>query len=477
MKILAVDLDRSLIAGDLFLESLVQFLKREHAFGAWKVVAWFFRGGVPLVKTKIAERVAVDPATLPYNDDVLNLIKELTQDGWTAVLATGAAEPHAAPISEYLGIFAATFTTEADLNLKGKNKFLRIEKAFPTYASFRYIGDSASDIPLWHKADLAYVVRPSRLLRYRLQLQRISFRDLDEQSAVTTFRKVLKALRAYQWVKNLLILVPVIAAHQLFDSAVIQKSLIGFLAFSFAASSIYIVNDILDIPADRAHARKKNRPLARGDLRLETALILSLCLAILAGVLGWYAQTDFLAALAAYFVITSLYSFRLKQIAVIDVITLACLYGLRVFAGGILTGIVLSKWLITFSLFFFLSLALLKRFSELRLAKSETAALPGRGYSPSDAVPVGIFGIASGYTAALVFSLYLSSPELGSNYQSPSILWLMLPIIVWWISRSWILAFRGQISDDPIEFALKDRPSYVALGAIFLLMMLAMFIG
>ena len=287
------------------------------------------------------------------------------------------------------------------------------------------------------------------------------------------FLAVNRALRTYQWVKNVLLFVPMLMAHSVADASLWIQVTLGFFAFSFAASFGYVVNDLADRDADRQHPAKRHRPFASGALSPAFGYALAPVLLVAAFALSWVALPPaFLIALSAYTVTTVAYSFALKQQPVTDVIVLAGLYTLRILAGGAATGIVVSEWLLAFSMFFFLSLALLKRFAELkRLAVEPERSLHGRGYRGEDLSLLRNIGATAGYLSVLVLALYVTSPEVVELYDRPNLLWLVAVLLLHWITRVWLLAGRGAIDDDPILFAVKDKGSYFigALSATILL--------
>jgi len=295
----------------------------------------------------------------------------------------------------------------------------------------------------------------------------------------TTILRVLKLLpkilRVHQWVKNLLIFIPLLAAHRIYDEALVMKSLLVFFSFSFVASSVYIINDLVDIKSDRLHPRKKNRPFASGSVSVQTGYFLAPVVLGVGIFLGSMASLSFLQVLGFYFIVTCIYSFWVKRLLLWDVIVLAGLYTLRIFAGSAATQIEISKWLLAFSLFIFLSLAFVKRVSELKANKQKSGeVLPGRGYQALDEEALGSLGSASGYLSVLVFALYVNSSEVTQFYRRPDLLWFICPFILYWISRVWVIARRGQLHDDPIVFALKDKVSYAVCFSVFLVLWLSL---
>ena len=285
---------------------------------------------------------------------------------------------------------------------------------------------------------------------------------------------LVKLLRVHQWVKNLLLFIPALTAHRLNDPWILKQSVLAFMSFSFVASSVYILNDWWDLSHDKLHPRKKNRPLASGRITVQQALgILPVILGLGMG-LGFVVGISFLKVLLVYLLLTSAYSFFLKRILLLDVLSLAGLYTVRIFAGSVATDILVSKWLLAFSLFIFMSLAFVKRFAELKAAPpKEGSVLPGRGYQSIDLETLRNLGASSGYLSVLVFALYINSSEVTQFYKNPQLLWFTCPMILYWISRVWVIAGRGHLQDDPVVFALTDRASYFVFASTVLVLWMA----
>jgi 4-hydroxybenzoate polyprenyltransferase len=285
---------------------------------------------------------------------------------------------------------------------------------------------------------------------------------------------IWRALRPQQWAKNLLVLVVVGISHRYRISGDVWRAIAGALLFCPASSAVYLCNDIMDIDADRRHPVKKNRPVASGELAIPAAGVLAAVLATLALAGAWLLSPGFALTLAVYVVTSFLYSFRIKRLLMIDVVVLACLYLIRVFAGGIVIGIWLSFWTAAFSLFFFFSLALVKRYSEMRnLQEREPQALSRRAYRPADLAQLNMLGVASSLVSVLVVGLYIDGPDVRQLYSHPAILSFLCPILLGWCGRLWVLAARGVINEDPIAFALHDWPSYAAVLMMALTMAVA----
>jgi 4-hydroxybenzoate polyprenyltransferase len=272
----------------------------------------------------------------------------------------------------------------------------------------------------------------------------------------------MRALRLHQWAKNVLMFVPLVLAHQALDPDKIGALLIGFLAFSLCASSVYLLNDLLDLGVDRLHPRKRTRPFASGNLPLAHGVAVFPLLLAISFALAWYAGGAFALALGVYYVTTLAYSFALKRFALIDVFALASLYTLRIIAGAVVAQVVLSPWLLGFSIFLFLSLGVVKRVAELGVAQARRVTiLHGRGYGTDDLAILQMLGVAAGYASVVVLSLYISAPEAHLLYPRAELLWLMAPLMLYWVSHMWLVTHRGEMHDDPIVFAIKDRSSQV----------------
>lgn len=457
---LCVDLDGTLVQTDLFAEAIFLFLKRYPAQAALLPI-WLLRGRAYL-KHRVAEAVDIDPAALPYHTEFLEYLKEERRRGRTLVLATAADSKHAKSIEEHLHLFSEIVASDGVTNNKGANKARLLVERFGE-RQFAYAGDSTADRPIWRVAGERIVVNASPALTSEIDAQGVERIFSGPPSRPFVFAR---AIRVHQWVKNLLVVVPAVMAHVTLSVPVAVSLLLAFLSFSFCASAVYLLNDLVDLPADRLHRYKRLRPLARGELSILVALAAIPLLLTVAVVLGLTLPAGFLIVLGGYFAVTLAYSFRLKQIVLVDIITLASLYTIRIWAGAVAVGVTVSEWLLGFSMFFFFSLACVKRFSELRLArKSNESGARGRGYLASDLEQVAMFGTVSGYLSVLVLALYVSGPDVQRLYTQPYKLWLVCLFVLYWISRVWLLAQRGELHDDPIVFAIRDKVSYI-VGAL-----------
>ncbi|MBI4000392.1 MAG: UbiA family prenyltransferase [Nitrospira defluvii] len=467
---LCVDLDGTLIKTDLLWESLLALLKQS-PLSLFLLPFWLLKGKAHF-KHEIARRVTLDVTTLPYHQDLVEFLSNERRTGRELVLATASHVTFARAVAAHLGLFdERVFGSDARVNLKGARKVALLVERYGA-RRFAYAGNSTADLPVWAEADEAIVVNaPASLVSRAGALTRVS-RVFSEP--VKWLKLVAKALRVHQWAKNVLVFIPVVASHQITDKTLLIQAGLAFLSFSFSASSVYILNDCLDLASDRRHPRKKNRPFASGRLSIPFGILLALgCL--LGGVLlAFLLPPLFLLVLAGYLVLTTGYSFYLKQFVLVDVIVLAQLYTVRLYGGGAATGVVPSHWLLTFSLFLFLSLALVKRFTELRLmSEAEGKELHGRDYWVTDLEHISSIGSASGLLAVLVLALYISSKEVLLLYSHSEVLWLVCPVMLYWISRVWMLAYRDRMDDDPVVFAVRDPKSYVMAAMIGAILVLA----
>jgi 4-hydroxybenzoate polyprenyltransferase len=451
-----VDLDGTLIAGDLLWESLVRLIRRA-PLEALYVLLSLIRGKAHF-KRMVAERVPIDPATLPYRKELVAQLETWRRQGVPLVLATATDRRHAISVATHLGLFSDVIASDGQTNLRGSGKAKALSARYAS-TGFHYIGNDWSDVSVWRvSADATAVAATPALARY-LRAHGLVQQHVGRRAG--TLRSVARALRPHQWVKNLLIVVPLITSHQIFDSSLWAATIFAVLAFSLAASAVYLLNDIIDIESDRQHPRKCKRPFAVGDLSIPMGVALAAgmftgAVAVAAIAVSW----TLAAVVLGYLALTSAYSLVLKRQPVTDVFTLTGLYVLRIVAGGVATGIVLSSWLLAFALFLFLSLAFVKRYVELTTIKGQ---LPGRGYGTDDALWMHAIGTSAGYMSVLVLALYVHAPETAQLYARPQALWGLSPLLLFWLTRLWFRAGRKAVHDDPVVDALKDPTSYIVL--------------
>lgn len=466
---LVVDLDGTLVRTDTLHESLLVLLKRNPLLLVLAAL-WLLKGKAAF-KAEVGRRVRLDVARLPYSEPLLAFLTEEKARGRKLVLATAADRSIAEEVAAHLGLFSEVYASDGGVNLAGARKLERLKAAHP---EFDYAGDGEVDLALWREARRAVVVHGAPGLERKVRaLGRGEVRVFARPP--TGLRTWVKALRVHQWAKNILVFVPLLAAHKGLDFGLLVQAALGFVAFSLCASSVYVLNDLLDLDSDRQHPSKRRRPFASGDLPVRVGAGLAPVL-LVAGfsVALLFLPLTFAALLATYYAVTLAYSLHLKQVMVLDVLVLAGLYTVRIFGGSLAVGVPTSSWLSTFSMFLFLSLALVKRLSEvrrLRLSSTEAAA-PGRGYLASDYEQLASLGVAAGYISVLVLALYITSKEVTVLYGHPERLWLLCPVMLYWVSRVWLLAHRGLVNEDPLVFALRDKVSY-GVGLVAGLVLLA----
>ena len=470
---LCVDLDGTLVKSDTLVDTVV-VLARQHPERLLSLPGWVTQGKAAF-KRKVTEVAQIDVVHLPYNQPLLEYLREQYAAGREIYLATGADTLLAQRVAAHLGIFRGVLASDGSTNLTGENKLQAFQQRFPE--GFCYIGNSSPDMPLLTQCVHPMVANPDERLRAGMRAAGLVPVRTFHDSAVT-WTAWLRAIRLHQWAKNVLIFLPVLLAHVQAAGLLVASGL-AFLSFGMAASATYIVNDLLDLEADRHHPRKRRRPFASGDLSpiagLMTALVFA-CAAVTLALLIPVTLTSvspqitltkpysFLEWLALYAVTTTAYSLRLKRSVLVDVIVLSGLYTVRILAGSAATGVPVSQWLAAFSIFFFLSLAFVKRFSELealrqRQGEAGTEQAKGRGYRVSDLEQLRSFGTSSGYASVVVFSLYIGNEVSHGLYAHYMRLWLLVPLLLLWLSRLWLKASRNELHEDPVIYAITDGTS------------------
>ena len=468
---LCVDLDGTLVKSDTLLDCLC-VLARTQPRLLLRLPFWLAKGKATL-KREVTAHTPLDAAHLPYNDPLVIYLRQQVADGRRLYLSTGADHALAQRVAEHLGIFEEVFASDGSTNLTGNSKLRLLEARFGS-GGFAYVGNSYADLPLLTASPGAMLANPVAGLRGRLARKKVSVQHIFRDRAPLG-RSLWRVLRVHQWAKNTLIFLPLLLAHAVGMGAFVQ-SILAFLSFSLVASSTYIVNDLLDLPSDRNHATKRRRPFAAGDLSIFFGIGLVLLL-FAGGVLIATTMTgQYLPWLLTYCCVTLAYSLYCKRVVIVDVIILSALYTLRIMAGAAAAHVPISDWMAGFSIFFFFSLALVKRFSELENLRVRGAAPSnGRGYLVRDMEQLRAFGTSSAFASIVVFTLYINSSEVQQLYHHPQRLWLLTPLLIWWLSRVWLRASRGQMNEDPVIFALTDRASLLAGAVIFLIALSAAF--
>ncbi len=455
MKPLCVDLDGTLVHTDTLVESIVAVARD---FGSLLLVPlWLFRGKAVL-KANLAKRADMDPSLYPYNQALLGYLRQQKSIGRRLILVTAANQIIADGVNSHLGIFDEVIASTDQLNLKGEKKAQVLVDKYGA-GGFTYAGNNEDDLPVWQVAHRAIVVSNSEKLI--LKVAEIVPLEQRFSAAPSSLRSILAAMRPYQWVKNLLVFVPVITANALDDVDALLNAIITFVAFCAVASGIYVVNDLFDLQADRRHSRKRERPFASGALPLLTGFLMApLLMAV-----GLFISTasGVLLILLGYSAASIAYSAFLKHRPLTDVFTLACLYTFRLFAGGVASGYHVSNWLFAFSGFTFLSLAIIKRVGELQAIDTDRSETRVRGYESDDIPILQVIGIAASFASSVVLTLYVQSSNVATAYANPDILWGIVPVILFWQCRLWLATARGHMYDDPIVYAARDWVSQLVL--------------
>ncbi|MBC7784120.1 MAG: UbiA family prenyltransferase [Burkholderiales bacterium] len=462
---LYVDLDGTLIRADTMQQASLLLL-RDHPWQAIRALL-AMRHGRHAAKDIVAAHVTLDAAHFPYRTAVLDYVRDAKAQGRRVILATGSHKRYADAVAAHVGIFDAVMATEKEINLIGPHKLEQI-RADCGEDGFEYLGDSGADIVIFEASHTAGMVGGRRF--QPLTNAKVSVHQLGHLHN-NRLPDLIRLLRPHQWVKNVLVFLPLFASHRLDEARLVLATIATFIIFSLISSANYILNDLFDCETDRRHPAKRDRPIASGAVTIPRAILLSAVL-MAAGLIGAALVTlPLLWVMLSYLLLANLYSFQLKRRLLVDVIALAGMYTLRPIAGGAATAfaelpIVLSTWLLAFCMFFFACIAFAKRYTELRMQVSELpqTPLPGRGYQTADLDILRVVGPVNGYLAVMVIALYISSPAVKTLYARPEILWLICPVLGYWLTRLWFLAHRGVLHDDPVVFALKDAKSYLAVG-------------
>ncbi len=457
LRPLCVDLDGTLVKTDTFAQALL-LLIRTHPAVLCSIPDWA-ANGLAALKQRVAQEIQLDPAALPYHPGLLTFLKGERAKGRELILVTASNILPARAVAEHLGLFSDVMASDGIINLKASRKRDALIARFGE-KGFDYAGNATDDLAVWAAAGGVIAVNPSTPVRRALKNS--SARIFEDRPS--RLRIWLKALRVHQWTKNGLIFLPMLLAHELTTPVLYVKAVLAFFAFSFAASAIYVFNDLFDLHADQHHPRKKNRPFAAGNLSLVAAVAAAPLLVLAALATAQLLPASFTGVLLIYLVTTTLYSWRLKQLVLLDVMTLAGLYAVRIFAGTAAYGVETSTWLIALSIFLFFSLAMVKRYAELREASQgqpNAVRVRGRGYCEADLPLLAGFGAGSGCISVLVLALYINSDKVVQFYRHPALLWLLCPLLLYWIARVWLLASRGELSDDPLNFAVRDPQTWI----------------
>lgn len=463
---LCVDLDGTILRGDLLWECVAVLLKQR----PWTLLLlplWLLRGRSYL-KRQLAARVALQPEALPYRYEVVQFLREQRQAGRSIILVTAADQSLAAQVAAHLGGIDEVFGSDSSRNLKGRAKAEFLSRTFGERA-FDYIGDSAADLPVWKIARSAYVVGDKAMVRRAERAAQVAG---VFPAARPTLISWIRSARVHHWSKNVLIFLPVLAAHAATWKPW-RDSLVGFFLFGACASGLYLLNDLLDLHADRVHPWKSQRPIAAGEFPVWLGLAQSVVLVAGSLAASLLLNRDFGLVLLGYAVLTVLYSSHIKKVALLDVFVLAAFYSVRIWAGALISSTPLSTWMVAFSVFFFLSLAMAKRHSELMHAPdSVRQGTSGRGYRLEDRDLLVVLGVASSFAAVVILCLYAHSPEVVRLYGDAQRLLFLAPLVLYWLSRLWLVSCRGELKEDPVTFAMRDPSSWLlALASVAVLLL------
>ncbi len=450
-EIICVDLDYTLISTDILVEQIVLYLKKKPT-AIFLTPFWLLKSKQYL-KEKLSENVQLEYAELPYRDEVLSFLKQEKEKGRRLVLVTASNIQIAQDINNHLKLFDEVYGSDYNFNLKGKNKAKFLERKFGK-GNFIYIGDSIADLPIWKIAKKSILVSNSRIINLLLQKRKnFSGNLLNYRTKIEDFSRLI---RVHQWIKNLLIFLPLLLAHEFNNISIIGKSILAFISFSFVASSVYIFNDIVDIRNDRNHPSKKHRPIPSGVTSAYTGLFVCFLLLTIGIVVAFSVSNEFTLTCIMYVLLNFVYSFFAKRIPIADIFLLSTFYVLRIIAGSLATGIPVSNWLLAFSIFFFLSLATLKRYVELNLIANSEKNMYGRPYNIDSSNFFQILGINSAFASIIVLILYINSEKVNTLYKSPSLLWFDAFLLLFWLAMLWNYAKNKSIDHDPILVILKN---------------------
>ena len=469
---LVVDLDCTLTPTDTLVESVIQVIKQS-PLNLLRLPFWLFKGRAGF-KNHIASHATISAEHLPYHEPLLAYLRREKLKGRSIILATAAHITIAKKIAVYLDIFDDILATDAGHNLKGRNKLAAIQEKFGD--KFVYAGDCKADVPIWKAAQAAVLVGVAPNLAKSVSVEvRIEQIFPPQKAGALSW---LKALRVHQWLKNLLLFVPLLTAFSFVDIERLFTLAVAFMAFSLAASATYMVNDLWDLENDRAHPRKRHRPFASAKIPIVHGIAVAGASLALALSLAMAVNPGYFMMLLLYIALTSAYSWVLKEYVLVDVLMLSLLYTLRILAGSVAIGIQTSSWLLAFSVFTFFSLALVKRCSELvSLNQIGTKATSGRDYRVTDLVVLWPLGVGASLSAVVVFGLFISAPETQARYATPQLLWFVAIGLMYWFARLWIKTSRGEMHDDPVIYAIKDRGSLFTVLSMVGIMLMAHFVA
>jgi 4-hydroxybenzoate polyprenyltransferase len=470
---LFVDMDGTLLRTDMLVESYFSRVRAEPAV-LLKSLYWLAQGRARL-KDELANGFAPDPTTLPFHEPLCDYLREQAASGRPLFLATASDQRIARVVADHCGFFQGVLASDGTTNLKGERKLQAIREMIGD-RPFAYAGNGPEDLPIWCAAEQSILVSDDARLQARVR--ETAAVEVAFDAGINRITSLLRAMRPHQWLKNLLVFVPLLASFTFTEAPKLLAALGAFVAFSLVASATYIFNDLLDLHADRRHPRKRQRPLAAGDVSATSAIALSALLLVSGFVVAGTISLPFAGMILLYLVMTVAYSISIKKKILADAFLLAALYTLRVLAGQVAIGTESSTWLLAFSGFVFFSLALVKRCAELKVLEGAAGQrTAGRDYLVSDLAVLWSLGVASAVSSVLIFALYISSPEVAANFETPGILWFLCPCLWYWIARMWIKTGRGEMNDDPLVFTATDRNSQIVIALMVGLFLAARYVS
>lgn len=468
--VLVIDLDGTLLGSDLLFESFWSALSHDAVATLTQSMRARHRAGL---KRHLATLAQIDVTQLPYRPEVIAYIERWRASGGKTALVSASDAELVTQVAAHLGIFDEAYGSDGHHNLKGAAKAAFLVEHYGKQG-FAYMGDATADLAVWKQASKAITVNVSRTLAARVAGLGIPVEHL--RAGEPGPGPWLRALRPHQWLKNILVFLPAVAGH-VSNSNAIVGSFAAFVIFCLVASSVYLMNDLLDLEADRTHPRKRLRPLAAGMIPIGRASLLMVGLLATGLVLAALISPLFLAVMLSYYVLTTAYSLYLKRRTIVDIWVLAILYSMRVLGGVAATGIVPSVWLLAFSIFFFFALAAVKRQAELvDLVNRDTEAATRRGYHRDDVILIAAMAIAAGYVSVLIMALYVRTPDIDRLYNFPPALLGICLVLLYWISRIVMVTHRGLMHDDPLIFAVRDRVSQLCMVCMLGFALLAAFL-
>ena len=455
---IVVDLDGTLTPTDTLVESLIKLCKKSpiQFLYSWKFL--FF--GIATFKQRVSDLISLDVKRLPYRADLVAFLKKEKKAGRRLILATAADRKIASAVADHMGLFDDVLSSDGKANLKGTKKLQAIQNLVGN--DFVYAGDSKADLKVWQASESAIVVGNNVGVANKARsLTKTTQTFASPRPCIGDW---LRILRLRHWLKNSLMFIPAITGMTVANAVALYDLAGGFFAFGMLTSATYIFNDLWDLESDRGHPTKCQRPLASADISIVSSIAIGVVLILLGLVVGYCLNFAFFLSMLMYMFTTGAYSAAIKKLVVMDILVLASLLTLRIVLGGLLCNLEISSWLLAFSFTAFFSLAILKRCTELVNLKTRNLTwVDGRGYSVKDLDFLWPAGISATVCSIVIFLQYISNEEVIGNYQSPALLWVAGFGITYWMSRLWIMTARGDMDDDPIAFATKDKTSLITV--------------